>query len=64
MAAIVGWGLQELQPVRIFARVEPGNEASARMLRRLAFVREGTLRRDDFARGRHFDTDLFARLAD
>ena len=44
LQAILGYGFDELDLVRIQATVMPGNTASVRLLERLGFQREGVLR--------------------
>ena len=48
---------------RLEALVTPGNVASAGLLRRCGFRREGTLRSYGFWKGRFWDQELYARLA-
>ena len=59
---IVRYGLDDMKLHRIYAYVDPENGASRRVLEKLGFNREGTLRDDQFARGRYFDMDVLARL--
>lgn len=48
---------------KVFARVLEGNQASARVLEKVGFEREGTLREHEFVRGEHHDADLFGLVA-
>ncbi|MFI4966211.1 MAG: GNAT family N-acetyltransferase [Caulobacterales bacterium] len=48
---------------RIEAMVTPGNTASASLLERHGFLREGVLRDHAFWKGRYWDQWLYARLA-
>lgn len=48
---------------RLEAEVHPGNAASWRLLERLGFVHEGTLRQRWVAQGAPYDTRLYGRLA-
>ncbi len=52
----------EYKPVRVQARVIEGNEASARVLAKLGFHEEGTLRKFLFRRGRQEDVRMFSVL--
>ena len=49
--AVVPFAFRELGTHRIFARVDPENPASARVLQRVGFELEGHLRRDRFIKG-------------
>ena len=46
------------------ARVIEGNEASARVLTKLGFREEGTLRKSLFRRGKFEDVQMFSLLRD
>lgn len=49
---------------RIEAEVDPGNQASARLLEALGFRREGLLRQRWTAKGRTYDTAFYGLLAE
>ncbi len=49
---------------RLEAEVDPANDASNRVLARLGFVREGTLRQRWVGKGRTYDTHLYGLLRD
>ena len=53
-----------LRQRRIEAEVDPANGASCRLLQRVGFVLEGTLRQRWAAKGRVYDTQLHGLLAD
>jgi ribosomal-protein-alanine N-acetyltransferase len=61
--AVVRYGFAELDLHRIEATVMAGNAASARVLEKLGFRREGLLRDYKFARGQWADYWMYARLA-
>lgn len=58
--AMTEFGIRSLGLHRIFGKVEPDNPASARILQKLGYRREGVLRHDAFARGRFFDMTVLA----
>lgn len=62
-AALVGYSFETLAPKRIQARVIGENEASKRVLIKLGFQFEGTLRSALLHRGVHKDLHYFAKLA-
>ena len=62
--AMVGFGFAELGLQRISSWCIADNVASARVLERLGFVREGRLRRNEYFKGRWWDTLLYALLAE
>ena len=64
VAEIVRFGFENLELHRIFGLVDPENTASARILQKLGFVKEGTLKDDAFGRGRYFDMTVYARIRD
>lgn len=55
-----GFGVQRFHSVE--ARVEPANQASIALLRRIGFVQEGLLRESYFHDGVFHDTAIFSRL--
>ena len=59
---VLAFGFRELNARRVSAAVFVGNEASARLLRRLGFRLEGTHRQCVFARGAWHDEMIFALL--
>ncbi len=63
VGAIIEYGFGPLGAHRIAGRVDPENPASARVLTKLGFQLEGRHREDAFARGRHWDSCTYARLA-
>ena len=58
------FGFRELGLRRISSWCIADNEASARVLERLGFVKEGKLRSNEFFKGRWWDTLLYAVLAE
>lgn len=64
LPVVLAHGFGTLGLRRVEAMVTPGNLASATLLERLGFVREGVLRDHAFWKGRFWDQWLYARLAD
>ena len=64
LPAVLDHGFRALGLRRIEAMVTPGNTASGALLRRFGFRLEGTLRDHAYWKGRFWDQQLFARLAD
>jgi ribosomal-protein-alanine N-acetyltransferase len=62
--ALVTFGFATVGLRRIWARVNPGNEASCRVVEKAGLRREGLLRRCEFAAGEWRDLALYAALAD
>ena len=62
--ALVNYGFQELALDRISSWCIADNTASARVLERLGFRQEGRLRRNEYFKGRWWDTLLYALLRD
>ena len=62
--ALVAFGFRELGLERISSWCIADNIASARVLERLGFRQEGRLRRNEFFKGRWWDTLLYALLRD
>lgn len=62
--AMVNFGFGQLALERISSWCIADNTASARVLERLAFRQEGRLRRNEYFKGRWWDTLLFALLRD
>ena len=62
--AMVDFGFRQLDLQRISSWCIADNVASARVLERLGFVQEGRLRRNEFFKGRWWDTLLYALLAE
>ncbi len=63
LPAVLAHGFSALGLRRIEALVTPGNEASAHLLERHGFRREGVLRDHAFWKGRFWDQWLYAKLA-
>lgn len=62
--AVLGHTFEEYLPERVQARVIDGNLASARVLAKLGFAFEGTLRRSLARRGRFDDVGYYSVLRD
>lgn len=62
LRAQIRYGFEAMGLHRMEARVEPSNEASIRLLRRLGFTLEGTLRETTYFRGRFQDDLCFSLL--
>lgn len=61
-AAVLDHAFRTFAPVRVQARVIAGNDASARVLTKLGFVSEGTLRASLVRRGAVEDVAVYSRL--
>jgi ribosomal-protein-alanine N-acetyltransferase len=62
MRAIVAYATNALKLERLSARTHSGNESSARLLKRLGFVHEGTLRAFVWREGTRRDCELYGLL--
>jgi RimJ/RimL family protein N-acetyltransferase len=62
--ALCRFGFEALGAHRLRAGVFPGNAASAHVLEKLGFTREGQLRRTIFVRGAWHDEQVYALLED
>jgi ribosomal-protein-alanine N-acetyltransferase len=60
--AVVGWGFDTLDLNRVQAETDTRNTASARVLERLGFVREGELREDCVVNGDVSDSWVYGLL--
>jgi [ribosomal protein S5]-alanine N-acetyltransferase len=60
--ALIGFGFGELGLHRISAAIGPGNAASVRVVERLGFTREGTIRDHVHTNGAWRDSDLYSVL--
>ncbi|MGF6352315.1 ribosomal-protein-alanine N-acetyltransferase [Paenibacillus sp. 4624] len=60
--AVLEFGFNQMQLNKIEAKVDPGNEASIRLLYKLGFQQEGLLRQHEFEKGRYVDLALFSKL--
>ncbi len=63
VGALVPFGFRELAAHRLYARVDPENPASARVLESVGFRLEGRFRRDSFIKGEWRDSLIYALLA-
>jgi [ribosomal protein S5]-alanine N-acetyltransferase len=62
VGAVARHGFENLDLNRIDALVIPGNDASARVLEKVGFQREGVLREYGFWKNRFWDLQMFALL--
>jgi RimJ/RimL family protein N-acetyltransferase len=62
MARIVAYAFEDLDLERLWARFHAGNEASRRLLERLGFAQEGTLRGHVVRDGARRDCEVYGRL--
>jgi len=62
-AALLRWAFERLDLNRVQAQTDTRNAASARVLEKLGFVREGTLREDCIVNGEVSDSWVYALLA-
>lgn len=62
MSAFVTFGFEQIGLRRIEAEIDPRNGASARLLERLGFVREGLLRQRWERKGEVIDSSLYGLL--
>lgn len=60
--AVLDFGFNQMQLNKIEAKVDPGNEASIRLLLKLGFQQEGLLRQHEFEKGRCVDLAIFSKL--
>ena len=63
LALLTHWSFETLGLQRIELRIDPANEASARIARRAGYYREGTLRNTYFKEGLRSDIEVWSRLA-
>ncbi len=64
MAAVIDHGFGPLGLERLWARCHAGNDASVRLLERLGFAHEGTLKRHIVRDGAQRDCLIYGRLRD
>lgn len=62
VSCIMQFGLMNMALNKIEARVDPGNEASLRLMYKLGFHKEGVLRQHEFEKGRYVDLAVFSIL--
>ncbi len=62
MAAVLDYAFAELDLIRIEADIDPRNDASARLLERMAFQREGMMRERWIVNGEICDTAFYGLL--
>lgn len=60
--AVVRWAFRRLRLRRVFAQVLGGNQASARVLEKIGFLREGVRRKHIRKGGRWYDAHQFGLL--
>ncbi|GGH20073.1 GNAT family N-acetyltransferase [Paenibacillus segetis] len=59
---IMDFGFLTMKLNKIEAKVEPGNEASIRLMFKLGFHKEGVLRQHEFEKGKYIDLAIFSKL--
>jgi ribosomal-protein-alanine N-acetyltransferase len=62
LSAVLDYGFREFALHRVEADIDPRNEASARLLERLAFQKEGYMRERWFVGGEVCDTEYYGLL--
>jgi [ribosomal protein S5]-alanine N-acetyltransferase len=62
--ALLTFGFRELKAHRIFASVDPANLTSCHLLEKIGFRLEGLQRSDTFARGKWYNSVIYALLSD
>jgi ribosomal-protein-alanine N-acetyltransferase len=62
LEAVIGFGFKQLGINRIEAEVMQGNTASERVLKKLGFTKEGTLRDWMYWNEKHYDMNMFSLL--
>ena len=62
VSAVLGWAFETLDLNRVQAELDTRNPASARLLEKLGFVREGTLREDCIVDGEVSDSWIYGLL--
>lgn len=62
LAPLVEWGFRELNLNRLVAVIDPRNDASLKVIRRLGFTHEGTMRQDHVIRGEPVDSSIWGLL--
>jgi ribosomal-protein-alanine N-acetyltransferase len=63
LTALLSYAFETLAIHRVEAKVEPANLASIRLLNKLQFSYEGTLRQSEKARGSFVDLAIYSRLS-
>ncbi|WP_437967619.1 GNAT family protein [Sorangium sp. So ce260] len=64
LRAVLRFGFASMDLHRVEAQIDPENRASARVLERLGFAREGLLRQNWYHDGRYTDTAVYGLLRD
>lgn len=59
---IIQFGFEQMKLNKIEAKIDPNNQASLRLMEKLAFVQEGLLRQHEFEKGKYVDLTVFALL--
>ena len=62
MQAVIVFAFEDLRLQRLWARIHAGNAASRRLLERLGFSREGTLKGHVLRDGARRDCEIYARM--
>jgi ribosomal-protein-alanine N-acetyltransferase len=64
LTAVLQFGFEKMALNRVEALVITGNEASCRLLGKLGFQKEGTLRQYELVKGRYVDMEMFSILGE
>jgi ribosomal-protein-alanine N-acetyltransferase len=64
ISAIIDYGFKEMKVERVEAFLEPSNIPSAGLLHKLGFIKEASLRKYRFFKGKHIDVDLYSIVKD
>jgi RimJ/RimL family protein N-acetyltransferase len=62
MQAVVSYAFEDLKLERLWARFHTGNDASRRLLERLGFAKEGTLKRHIWRDGERRDCEIYGLI--
>jgi ribosomal-protein-alanine N-acetyltransferase len=57
ISELVNFGFDKLNLHKIYAKIDPNNLGSKKVVKKVGFVQEGCLRDDEFARGQYFDME-------
>ncbi len=59
---LTSYGFCELNLHRIFAKIDPKNIASQKVVEKIGFTKEGILKDDAFERNQYFDMTVYAKI--
>ncbi len=63
IASVISYGFKTMKLHSIEAIVDPANTASARILEKNNFIKEGSLRENEFYNGRFLSSDIYSLLS-